>query len=194
MTKRTTWNLLVDSLAFAAFVTLTTAGVLVRYVLPPGSGHSTTLWGMDRHEWGGIHFWLAVILLAICVLHIFLHWRWITSVVRGRPREGSGFRVALAFVGLLALSGLAMAPLLSSVEKTGDASPEGEGRPANLDHAIHGSMTLRELEDKVGVAAEVILEALGLPRDVPRDQKLGQLRRKYGFEMDDLRDAVERIR
>ena len=49
--KRTTQNFVIDTVAFAGFVFLTATGVLVRYVLPPGSGHHTTVWGLDRHEW-----------------------------------------------------------------------------------------------------------------------------------------------
>ena len=43
--KRTNLNLIIDAAGFAGFVFLTATGVLVRYVLPPGSGHHTTLWG-----------------------------------------------------------------------------------------------------------------------------------------------------
>lgn len=96
-------NFIVDAVAFAAFALLTATGILVRYVLPPGSGRFSALWGMDRHEWGEIHFWIAMILMASLGLHLFLHWRWIASVVKGRPREESGIRAALAVVGVLAL-------------------------------------------------------------------------------------------
>jgi len=60
-------NFIVDVVAFAGFVVLTTTGVLMRYILPPGSGHYSTIWGMDRHEWGGIHFWASVL--------FFRYWR-----------------------------------------------------------------------------------------------------------------------
>jgi hypothetical protein len=58
-----------------AFAVLTTTGVLTRYVLPPGSGHYATLWGLDRHGWGDIHCWVAVQLLGVLALHLVLHWR-----------------------------------------------------------------------------------------------------------------------
>ena len=50
--NRTWVNFVIDTVAFVAFVLLTTTGVLMRYLLPPGSGHYTTIWGLDRHEWG----------------------------------------------------------------------------------------------------------------------------------------------
>ena len=37
--KRVKLNFIVDFVAFAGFVVLTTTGVLMRYTLPPGSGH-----------------------------------------------------------------------------------------------------------------------------------------------------------
>jgi hypothetical protein len=73
--KRPNVNFAVDCLGFAGFVLLTATGVLMRYVLPPGSGHSTTIWTLDRHEWGSIHFWIAIAFLAVLAFHLFLHWR-----------------------------------------------------------------------------------------------------------------------
>ena len=43
--NRTTLNFVVDTAAFVGFVLLTTTGVLMHYLLPPGSGHHTTIWG-----------------------------------------------------------------------------------------------------------------------------------------------------
>ena len=71
--KRANLNFLVDAVALIAFVLLAATGVLVRYVLPPGSGHFSALWGMDRHQWGQVHFWIAVVLMASLGLHLFLH-------------------------------------------------------------------------------------------------------------------------
>ena len=190
--RKTNVNFVVDAAAFVAFVLLTASGVLLRYVLPPGSGRFSTLWGMDRHDWGRIHFWIAVFLLVALALHLFLHWRWVVSVVKGRQLEGSGVRAALAVVGVLALAGLAAAPFLGRVEQTGEpphrlrAAEHGAGES----HDISGSMSLREVEQQTGVPAAEILKALGLPPDVPVDERLGRLRRQYGFEMQAVRDAA----
>ncbi len=114
--KRPTINLSVDAAAFAAFVLLTSTGVLLRYVLPPGSGHRTILWGLDRHDWGQIHFWISMAFLVCLAIHLVLHRRWIASVIRGRPREGSALRVALGIIGLLAVLAAAAAPFFAEVE------------------------------------------------------------------------------
>lgn len=192
--RKSSANFLVDAVAFAAFVFLTATGVLVRYVLPPGSGHFSRLWGMDRHEWGQIHFWIAVVLMGALALHLFLHWRWVVCMVKGRPREGSGVRVALAIVGALALAGLAVAPFLGQVELTGEPPHRirsGE-HPTSSAYQIDGSMTLREVQQRTGVSSEVVLRELGLPLDVSTDERLGRLRRRYGFEMHDVREVVQK--
>jgi len=194
--KRVNLNFIVDVLAFAGFVVLTTTGVLMRYILPPGSGHSATIWGLDRHEWGGIHFWVSVGFFSILALHLVLHWRWIASVVTGRPREGSGFRVALGLVGLATVVALASAPLLAPVEKT-----TGEqGAPSLLsahpyeDFTIRGSMSLREVEEATGVPAAYLLKALKLPDTISTEERLGPLKRQFGFEINDVREIVKQYR
>ena len=113
-------NFVVDAASFAAFVLLLSTGVLVHYVLPPGSGHFYTLWGLDRHDWGGIHFWIAVVFLCTMGFHLFLHWRWVVNMVNGYLREGSGVRVALVIISLLSLLCIAISPFFSSVEHSGD--------------------------------------------------------------------------
>jgi len=186
-------NLVIDSFGFAGFVLLTATGVLMRYVLPPGSGRFTTLWTLDRHGWGSIHFWLAVAFLAVLAFHLFLHRRWIASVVKGRPREGSGARVALGCVGLVALLALAIAPFASPVERAGGEvrSPGPHASAAESTESIRGFMTFAEIEASTGVPAETLIEQLGLPPGTPKDERLGRLKTIHGFSMDDVRRIVE---
>lgn len=216
--KSSTLKFLIDSIAFVAFVLLATTGLLMRFVLPPGSGRFRALWGMDRHEWGQLHFWIAMAMLAAIALHLVLNWKWVVCMVRGQRPQGAGLRVALALAGLAALVALAVAPFLGGVEQTGgaprdehtvevgadslglEASPppdaphrgHGAGAGEGEGPAIHGSMTLAELERLTGVPAEVVLRELGLPADLPRDENLGRLRRAHGFEMHDVRAAVRK--
>lgn len=193
--KRTRLNFVIDTLAFTGFVVLTTTGVLMRYVLPPGSGHRTAIWSLDRHEWGGIHFWIAVVFFLILALHLVLHWRWIVSVIAGKPREGSGLRAGLGMVGLVTVVALAVSPLLAPVEKTtgGNAIP-GLSSHEYEDIRIQGSMTLQEIEETTGVPASHILESLGLPPAIPSGQRLGPLKRQYGFEIDDVRQIIRQYK
>lgn len=193
MSKAST-NFIIDAIAFVAFLFLTATGILIRYVLPPGSGHFSTLWGMDRHDWGQIHFWIAVVLLTGLALHLVLHWRWIIRMVQGCPREGLNIRVALALIGLLGLLGLALVPFFAQVEQAGEPphklqSTRLEGREL---YKIDGSITLLEVEQRTGVSTTVILQGLGLPLNLPKNERLGRLRQQYGFEMDDVRTIINK--
>jgi hypothetical protein len=191
--SKSTINFIVDAVAFAAIVLLAASGALIHYVLPPGSGHFSRLWGMDRHQWGEMHFWLAVALLVAVALHLFLHWRWVVRMVQGQPGKGSGIRISVAMVAVLVLAGLAIAPFCVQVQSTGEPphKMQSEEHPTS---PINGSMTLREIEEQTGVPAAVILKELGLPANLPTDERLGRLRRQHGFEIHDIQEIVRKRR
>ncbi len=137
--RRTTLNFAVDLVTLAVMLTMASTGLLLRFVLPPGSrgGAGLTLWSLDRHQWGDIHFWLAVGLVSLLVLHVALHWTWACATLRsllGRSAESltpAAFRrqticgVALLLVLVLAASGFLW--LGSTRVETGGAG-EGAGQ------------------------------------------------------------------
>ena len=189
---RKTLNAVVDALAFAGFVLLAASGVLMRWSLPPGSGHRTTIWGLDRHDWGAVHFWIAVALLAALVVHLLLHWKWIAAVAsRGGVHEPSGLRVALGVVGLAGLIGFAVAPFVSPVERAGRQAPDAS---RDAGDRIRGAMTLDDVATLEGVDAPALLRALGLPPDTPTDRPVGPWLRERDLTMRDLRRAVAALR
>lgn len=190
--KRPAQNFVVDTIAFIGFVFLTTTGVLMRYILPPGSGRFRVIWGLDRHGWGTVHFWIAIFFLSVLAIHLIFHWRWIATFITGKPREGSGLRVALGIVGLVGLLGLSVAPLLSPVEKTAGISDKGISlSEKHEDMQILGSMTLSEVEQGTGVPAELIIRELGIPQDTDKGERLGRLKMIYGFTIEDVRHIVK---
>jgi hypothetical protein len=194
MSKSAT-NFWIDAVAFVAFVLLGTTGAITRYILPAGTGHFRSLWGMDRHDWGGIHFWIAVVFLIALTVHLFLHWNWIACTIKGSSRTGSGLRVALAFIAMFVILGLAIAPYFSSVMESREPphkARSGETSEKPAEHSINGSMTLLEIEQKTGVPAAVILKELGLPLDTPTDERMGRLRKRYEFEMHTVQDIVQK--
>jgi len=194
--KKEKMSFIVDAVAFAAFVFLASTGILMSYVLAPGSGHFSTLWGLDRHEWGRFHFWFAVILMVSLGFHLVLHWRWISCMVKGVQSEESGIRVALSVVGIVSLLSLAALPFMGRVELT-SGEPPHRLRKAGPDvggrFQIEGSMTLADVEKLTGIPSSAILRELGLPGNLPTDVKLGRLRKEYGFEMNAVRDAVRKL-
>jgi hypothetical protein len=56
-------------------------GYILRFPLPPGTNKSLALWGLSRHQWGEVHFWISLGLLAVLLTHLALHWQWVVSVV-----------------------------------------------------------------------------------------------------------------
>lgn len=190
--KRTTINFTIDAVGFVGFVFLITTGVLVRYVLPPGSGRRAVLWGMNRHEWGDLHFWIAIAFFCVLGLHLFLHWRWIVHMVRGKPQEGSGLRFALGLVGILAVLAIALTPFGGSVEQTGTSSVQREESSALIQESefVRGRMTLIEIEQKTGVPQAYLIEHLGMPKNVQLDEGVAKLGKSFGFDIDDVRRII----
>jgi hypothetical protein len=232
--KRSDLNFVIDAFAFIGLVLLIVTGLIMRFVLPPlqgsrgGEAGPSLLWGWDRHQWGEIHFWIAAGLLVILVVHLFLHWKWIVSVLQGKPREGSGIRVSLGILSLVVLIVVAFAPFFSPTEqktrrgkqavfeKSGEQMldenksirklPESpvdsnlkkmndEEKPVSVKEShsegIRGSMTLREIEKTTGVPVAYVLKKLELPDDTDPENRLGQLRKRYGFDMHDVRKIFE---
>jgi hypothetical protein len=52
--------------------------------LPPSTNRTLELWGWSRHEWGALHSWASLGLLAVLFVHLLLHWDWIFATVRRR--------------------------------------------------------------------------------------------------------------
>ena len=55
---------------------------------------------------------------------------------------------------------------------------------------ITGQTTLYDLSKQTGLSVRQITDALGLPRSISMNESLGRLRRRYGFTMQDVRDAI----
>jgi hypothetical protein len=53
-------------------------------------------------------------------------------------------------------------------------------------------MTLWEVEQRTGVSVNVILRELGLSPDLPTHEQLGRLRKRYGFDMREVREIVQK--
>lgn len=203
---RTTLNLCIDTLALGLFALLSTTGVLMRYLLPPGSGRFTLAWSLDRHGWGALHFWIAVAFLTALVVHLALHWKWILCAVSGPRRGEARGRLALGGIGLLGIVALALAPLLAPIERVGVVgssvgdhasaaphanAPDAGEHPVAEDHSINGQTTVAELLLRTGLTTPELGQALGAEGLRP-DDRLGPLRRRYGFEMQEVRGLVAR--
>lgn len=164
-------NIILDVFIYAEFVFLASTGFLMHYTLPAGSGHHTTVWGFDRHEWGALHFWISVAFLATLTFHLILHGKWIIAVIRGRKTESSGMRFGLGLFGLIALLILAFTPLVSPVE-----SIYHPGQQSRLQQTeIIPSETTGEpvtIEEEAGSQQQLSTEQSGLQQSL-REERPG---------------------
>jgi hypothetical protein len=220
--KRVHMNFAVDVLAFAAFLLLLSTGVLLRYSLPPGSGELTgrgtghgaaqqlvsLLWGWTRHEWGSIHFWIAAVLLMVLAAHLFLHWKWVVSVVRGTRSDASGWRFGVGLASLCALVLFAAAPLLAPIESATRQQIVQERSPTAIEtdivqtpgldaadlNELRGSATLSEIARERGITVEYLRGKLGLPEGVSPDAHIGPILREHGLRMTDLRALIAGVK
>lgn len=102
-------------------------GLLLAFRLPPGSrgGRGLTAMGWDRHEWGDVHTWLSYAFLALIVIHLALHWRWLWQVA---AKKHAWPLIAGIAAGLFLLAWLALQPVEREVrgrQHGGAASAEG---------------------------------------------------------------------
>ncbi len=136
-------NYIVDALALLVMLAMIVTGLWLRYVLPPGSrgGHGLSLWGLTRHDWGDVHFWLAVALAALLLLHVALHWGWVCTwtgvCVRAGRRAPTGVsrgrEWVLGLVTLIAVAAVVSGAVwlgrsrLARVEEDGSHERAGRG-------------------------------------------------------------------
>jgi mono/diheme cytochrome c family protein len=110
--KRLLDNFYIDLIAASLMIGMAATGYILRFPLPPGSNKSLTLWTLTRHQWGDVHFWISLTLLAVILLHLVLHWQWVVVTVRrkvsaAKAAPGSawlgGLLTSLALVAGMAL-------------------------------------------------------------------------------------------
>lgn len=219
--QRNTLNLAVDAVTLLAALAMATTGLVMRLVLPPGSrgGSGMTLWGMDRHQWGDLHWWLAIAIGVLVVVHLALHWSWVCAAVgrllTGRTPDPS-HAARRNVIGIAALAGVVGAftlfiwigqaatvraadatqggPRGAQAARDDDAHRHGQrGGEGELSESLRGSMTLAQAADVAGVALGDLRQALDLPASVSGDERLGRLRQEYGLEMSTIRERVAEI-
>lgn len=218
--KQNQINLIIDGIMMLVMMVIAGIGLMMKYILVAGYkteevyGHHVDLFfaGMDRHEWGTIHLWLSYSLLALLILHIVLHWKLVTGIWLRMIRNKYLRLTLVALFSVLCLFAL-FGPLFVTPaihEKTNNSSQHGHFKDQigifdsinpqlkHEDSAVHhvqtsvvaGYMTLTEVAKKNNVPLASLLEFLNIPEN-EADERLGRLKRKYGFEIEDLRKIVE---
>jgi len=130
--SRTALNFWIDLATGFAFAVLLGTASLMKWILPPGTcdeaGVKTWL-GHSRHWWGDIHFWVAMLMLALIVLHIWLHWSW---VVGTWGKLMGSLRSPLTWVALGLMAGFIAVPWLVPAQYLDVEVTEQAAVPAGL--------------------------------------------------------------
>ena len=74
------------------------SGFVLWFALPSGGGNGRraieqAFWSLTRHTWIDIHDWVAVALIAISIVHLGIHWKWVMRMVKSPFTTGFGRRV-----------------------------------------------------------------------------------------------------
>jgi hypothetical protein len=84
MYGKTKFNFWFDLTIFTTFLITALTGVLLWLVLPSGQGSGWVVFiGLTRRDWVNLHDWAGLAMISGVILHLVLHWRWI-SCVAGR--------------------------------------------------------------------------------------------------------------
>jgi hypothetical protein len=85
-------NLSLDTLLGAVFLTTTVSGLVAWLALGGGyqggrnPAYKAFVLGLARDTWNEVHLWTGVAVLAISLLHVVLHWKWIVCTTRNMLR------------------------------------------------------------------------------------------------------------
>ncbi len=242
-------NLVIDTLMFLVLMSVAGLGFLMKFVLLPGYkineiyGTDTDLffWGLDRHQWGAIHLYLALSMLFLLILHIIFHWNSIVCIFK-RMVPGRAMRWIITTIFTILAISLVLVPVLvkpevaehqrtlhrnrvegeygtglhrrqnvqlteeqpspeviaTTPEAVEPEEPSGhqdrqdtEAVEVHLHNQvdIDGTMTLQEIASRYNISVDELAAAIDVPTDYAYE-RLGRLRRRYGFDMDDLREFV----
>ena len=129
--KKSKLNLVIDALLLVCIAVIVGIGLLMRNVLVPGykrweiynSNVELYFWGLDRHQWGTIHFITGLVFLALLILHIALHWPIIVGIYRKLIPN-----LAARWIAVLILLSLAMVLAFFSFAVKPDVQEQGRGR------------------------------------------------------------------
>lgn len=130
--KRTDLNFAINASMTLCTSVIIGTGFLLKYKLIPGQdrwvkyGSNVELYflNMDRHQWGSIHLILGFIFLGLLVLHIYLHWKTITSVYKRLIKKPLAKKV-VAFLFIMICLLLIIIPLF--IQPRIEARENGRG-------------------------------------------------------------------
>lgn len=101
-------NLMIDTVAAALLTAMVGTGYILWFVLPPRTNRTHILWGLLRHQWGTVHFWISAMLLTVLAVHVALHWRWLVMGLSRRFGVSAWVQRSPRLVGLAVMAAAAL--------------------------------------------------------------------------------------
>jgi len=145
--SRAQWNLVVDAIMVLLIGAVAGLGFLMKFVLLPGEqlheqygpGAALQWMGMNRHEWGTVHLWLGISLLAMLALHILLHWGQVLGMLCVISHS-LVLRLAIVLAVILAAALLMSIALWAKPELTSGKAGQGHRWGQRQGSALHGQI------------------------------------------------------
>ncbi|HRX85430.1 MAG TPA: DUF4405 domain-containing protein [Phycisphaerae bacterium] len=129
--NRAATNFLLDALALIVLVGVLWTRIVAFWIVPlPADGVAPVrLWGLNHRGWDLVNFWATMGFAVVVLVHLILHWTWISQFVHQRIKRmtrskgvldsgtqtvyGVGFMIAVFVVagGLLAVAAVAAKPV-----------------------------------------------------------------------------------
>lgn len=204
--NKSDWQYLIDTLLFICIIGIIFIGFLLGLVIPKGPSFAESskyFLGLHRHGWGNIHFYLSIAFTTLVFIHLLFSWKWIKS--KAKQIFKKNWQTSLFMILLLSL----ITPLLiwnfwpKYAETYADQGIGLRGRDATLESqesflpqesegyiVVTGQVTLADLEKATGISHQAIIEKLDLPKRTKQDETIGQLRKRHGFDLLDVRDII----
>ncbi len=108
--SKNTLNYIIDAIMAALMLNIVFIGALLGFVIPKGerAGYAPkVLWGLHRHDWGEIHMYLSLALVAVLIVHVWLHWSWVAACTRRLLARSVWALVLAVLLGAAAVLGIA---------------------------------------------------------------------------------------
>ncbi|MGD8537730.1 MAG: DUF4405 domain-containing protein [Candidatus Aminicenantes bacterium] len=203
--KKSDWQYLVDTLLFICMFGIALIGILMGFFLAEGPvvrESEKYFLGLHRHQWSDIHLYLSLAFICLLIFHLILAWSWIKGKAQSLFKNRWRRAISLTVLGsiLVIFVFWVFTPKYPMIyENYGIRAAERAGREFSpndfIDEeqgylTITGNMTIAEVEQLTGIPSDTFLRKLGLSSGISKDETLGQLRKKYGFSIVEVRDAI----
>lgn len=94
---RAATNFLLDAVALVVLVGVLWTRIVAFWVVPERTGDAARvmLWGLDHRGWDQVNFWTTMGFAIVVLVHLILHWTWVSQFVHQRVKRFTGSKGVL---------------------------------------------------------------------------------------------------